>query len=69
MPKGVPVATVAVNAAYNAGLLALQILALQDASLTKALQQFKQQQKQQVQQMNHDLKDVLKNSKNATGNF
>jgi 5-(carboxyamino)imidazole ribonucleotide mutase len=69
MPKGVPVATVAVNAAYNAGLLALQILALHDASLTKALQEFKQHQKQQVQQMNHDLKDVLKNSKNATGNF
>lgn len=30
MPKGVPVATVAINGAYNAGLLALQILAVAD---------------------------------------
>lgn len=38
MPKGVPVATVAINNAQNAGLLALRILALSDPALTDALQ-------------------------------
>lgn len=37
MPRGVPVATVAVNGATNAGLLALRILALADAGLAQAL--------------------------------
>lgn len=38
MPKGVPVATVAINGAGNAGLLAAQILAVADAGLAKKLQ-------------------------------
>lgn len=37
MPRGVPVATVAVNGAFNAGLLAVQILALSDEALTERL--------------------------------
>jgi 5-(carboxyamino)imidazole ribonucleotide mutase len=37
MPKGVPVATVAVNGAGNAGLLAVRILALSDERLAAAL--------------------------------
>lgn len=37
MPRGVPVATVAVNGAQNAALLALRILALSDVSLSEAL--------------------------------
>jgi 5-(carboxyamino)imidazole ribonucleotide mutase len=37
MPKGVPVATVAVNGAGNAGLLAVRILALSDERLAGAL--------------------------------
>ncbi len=37
MPKGVPVATVAINGAGNAGLLAAQILAVADAGLAKKL--------------------------------
>jgi 5-(carboxyamino)imidazole ribonucleotide mutase len=37
MPRGVPVATVAVNGAANAGLLAVRILALQDSALTSKL--------------------------------
>jgi 5-(carboxyamino)imidazole ribonucleotide mutase len=41
MPPGVPVATVGVNAAKNAGLLAVQILAVSDARLQKALADFK----------------------------
>jgi 5-(carboxyamino)imidazole ribonucleotide mutase len=42
MPKNVPVATVAVNGARNAGLLAVQILATGDADLSHQLQAFKQ---------------------------
>lgn len=56
MPKGVPVATVAVNGAYNAGILAVQILASAVPSLHEALALFKEQQKEKVQQMNEQLK-------------
>lgn len=41
MPPGVPVATVAVNGARNAGILAVQILALGDARLPEELKKFK----------------------------
>jgi 5-(carboxyamino)imidazole ribonucleotide mutase len=42
MPPGVPVATVAVNGARNAGILAVQILAIGDTRLQAALVEFKQ---------------------------
>ena len=41
MPPGVPVATVGINSAKNAGLLAVQILATADTRLQKALADFK----------------------------
>jgi 5-(carboxyamino)imidazole ribonucleotide mutase len=41
MPPGVPVATVGIGAARNAGLLAVQILASGDAKLQGALEKFK----------------------------
>ena len=41
MPNDIPVATVAVNAAHNAGLLAIQILSLADDSLKKKLHELK----------------------------
>lgn len=41
MPSGIPVATVAVNGAENAAILAVQMLALGDPSLTQKLAQFK----------------------------
>jgi phosphoribosylaminoimidazole carboxylase PurE protein len=41
MPPGVPVAAVAVNGARNAGILAVQILAVGDGRLQEALKQFK----------------------------
>lgn len=37
MPSGIPVATVAINGGVNAALLAIQILAIEDASLAKKL--------------------------------
>jgi 5-(carboxyamino)imidazole ribonucleotide mutase len=40
MPRGVPVATVAVNGARNAGLLAVRILAVGDDALTRAMEEF-----------------------------
>ncbi len=48
MPGGVPVATVAINNAKNAGLLAVQILALQDEALATAMQQYKDNMKDEV---------------------
>ena len=41
MPPGVPVATVAINGALNAGILAVQMLAIADEDLQKKLIQFK----------------------------
>ncbi|MFZ0249218.1 MAG: 5-(carboxyamino)imidazole ribonucleotide mutase [Acidimicrobiales bacterium] len=43
MPKGVPVATMAVNGARNAGLLAVRILAQSDADLTARMEAFQEQ--------------------------
>lgn len=43
MPSGIPVATVGVNGAANAGILAAQMLALEDPSLTEKLAAFKQE--------------------------
>jgi len=43
MPKGVPVATVALNAAKNAGILAAQILGTHDSVLFARLQQYKEE--------------------------
>ena len=48
MPNGVPVATVAVNAAQNAGILAAQILATGDAVLLNKLEKFKEELKEKV---------------------
>ena len=55
MPNGVPVATVALNASKNAGLLAIQILATADASLMNALYQYKNELKEKVAKMNEDI--------------
>ena len=43
MPRGVPVATVAVNGARNAGLLAVRILALGDDDLTATMEEFQRE--------------------------
>lgn len=50
MPPGVPVATVAINGAMNAGILAVQILAVADEGLQKKLKQFKIDLEKKVQQ-------------------
>ncbi|MEO8721335.1 MAG: 5-(carboxyamino)imidazole ribonucleotide mutase [Ginsengibacter sp.] len=49
MPNGVPVATVALNGAKNAGLFAAEILAVSDKSLTTKLIAFKKEMKEEVE--------------------
>lgn len=48
MPNGVPVATVALDAAKNAGILAMEILATSDEKLSEKLLEFKQDLKEDV---------------------
>ncbi len=55
MPPGVPVATMAINGAKNAGLLAAQILALSDAALAKKVFSFKKNMMDEVAQKNEKL--------------
>ena len=51
MPGGVPVATVALNGAKNAGILAAQILATNDDSLAQKLESFKKKMEEDVVKM------------------
>lgn len=48
MPPGVPVATVAINGAKNAGILASQILAIKDAKIAEKVDKFKQEMESSV---------------------
>lgn len=52
MPGGIPVATVAIGNALNAGLLAIQILALRDESLGQKLTEYRGGLEQKVAEMN-----------------
>ena len=56
MPNGVPVATVALNAAKNAGLLAIQMLAISDASLADKYTAFKAELEDKVAEMSQETK-------------
>lgn len=58
MPKGVPVATVAIDGGENAAILASQILALSDEGLAKKLKEHKEAMRQGVQAMNQE--DAIK---------
>ena len=56
MPNGVPVATVAVNAAQNAGILAAQIIACSDATLLNKMLAFKESLKEKVLKASAEMK-------------
>lgn len=56
MPKGVPVATMAIDNAFNAGLFAARILGAQDPRISKALGHFQKKQKKLVREMNTRVK-------------
>ncbi len=59
MPTGVPVATVAINGAANAALLACQILALGDADLAQALKDARKKMASQVEEKHERLQTLL----------
>jgi len=56
MPNGVPVATVALNAAKNAGLLAIQMLAISDESLADKYTTYKAELEDKVAVMSQETK-------------
>ncbi len=62
MPKGVPVATVAIGGAENAAYLAIQILSLKYEELRVALKEFKKTMAEEIvevdEQLNKSLKDI-----------
>ncbi len=55
MPAGVPVATVGINQAKNAGLLAIQMLALGDNNLLKMMIAYKKKLSEESQKKNHNI--------------
>jgi 5-(carboxyamino)imidazole ribonucleotide mutase len=57
MPNGVPVATVAVNAAQNAGILAAQIIGSSNTTVLKKIIQFKTSLSQKVEQDSKKLRE------------
>jgi 5-(carboxyamino)imidazole ribonucleotide mutase len=59
MPPGVPVATVAVNGAANAGLLAVQILAVKYDELANKFTEYKKTMKEKVEKKNSNLQDII----------
>ena len=58
MPPGIPVATVAVNGAQNAAILAAQMIALSDEALAQRLKDFKEGLKQKIVRANEELANV-----------
>jgi 5-(carboxyamino)imidazole ribonucleotide mutase len=56
MPGGVPVATVALDGAKNAGILAAQIIATFDSQILRNLQSYKESLKTKVEEMNQQMK-------------
>jgi 5-(carboxyamino)imidazole ribonucleotide mutase len=58
MPPGIPVATVAINGAMNAAILAVQMLALSDTSLARSLTSYKEGLKKKIVKANEELHEV-----------
>ena len=58
MPPGIPVATVAINGAQNAAILAMQMLALSDETLMQKLVAYKSGLKQKIVKANQELSQL-----------
>lgn len=58
MPPGIPVATVGVNGAQNAGILAVEMLALADEALAARLAEYKNSLKNKIVKANAELAEV-----------
>ena len=61
MPTGIPVATVGVNGADNAGILAVQMLAVSDSAFAEKLDKFKADMAKAVEEKDKKLQDELLN--------
>ncbi len=57
MPQGIPVATVTINGAYNAGLLAVEILALSDEKLMDKLNSYKRELAAKVEEKDSRVRE------------
>lgn len=55
MPPGIPVATVGINGAQNAGILAAEMLAISDETIQKRLKNFKENLKKKIVQANEEI--------------
>jgi len=58
MPPGIPVATVGINAAQNAGILAAQMIALSDERVANAVKKNKEGLKKKIVEANEELGKV-----------
>ena len=58
MPPGIPVATVGINGALNAGILAVQMLAVGDEQLQEKLSAYKEDLKKKIVKANEELAKV-----------
>ena len=58
MPPGIPVATVGVNGAQNAAILAVQMMALYDAELAQRLAVYKGSLRVKIEKANEELKQI-----------
>lgn len=59
MPRGIPVATVAIDNARNAGLLAVRMLAIGDKELTEKISRFQEAMADEVQSKDAAMQDRL----------
>ena len=59
MPSGIPVATVAINGAKNAGVLAAQILSVKEPELRKQLKAYKEKMAQEVEAKNQRVQEAV----------
>ena len=58
MPPGIPVATVAINGALNAAILAVEMLALTDEAIAQRLADYKSGLKAKIEKANQDLAEI-----------
>ena len=58
MPPGIPVATVGVNGAQNAAILAVEMLALSDEAVAQRLSDYKSSLKEKIVKANKELAEV-----------
>lgn len=58
MPPGIPVATVAINGAMNAAILAMQMIALSDAEVAERFAAYKASLCKKIEKANQDLAEV-----------